>query len=45
MGMQYDFDKVELSYQEKQQLADEQLKQQSLQLALNKAELQKGLQL
>ncbi|RZL50846.1 MAG: tetratricopeptide repeat protein [Pedobacter sp.] len=45
MGMQFDFDKKELSYQQKQVLADEQLKQQSLQLALNNAELQKGIQL
>lgn len=45
MGMQYDFDKVELSYQQKQQLANEQLKQQSLQIALNNAAIQRGLQL
>lgn len=45
MGMQYEFDKKELTYQQKQLLADEQLKQQSLQLALNNAELQKGIQL
>jgi len=45
MGIQYDFDKKELSYQQKQSLADAQLKQQSLQLALNNAELQKTIQL
>ena len=45
IGMQYEFDKKELTYQQKQLLADEQLKQQSLQLALNNAELQKGIQL
>lgn len=44
MGIQYEFDKKELSYQQKQLLVDEQLKQQKLQLALNHAELQKGLQ-
>ncbi|GEM_PF-373165 len=44
MGLQYDFDKKELTYQQKQLLADEQLKQQQLQLALNQTELQKGLQ-
>ena len=44
MGIQYEFDKKELSYQQKQLLADEQLKQQKLQLALNTAEIQKGLQ-
>ncbi|MDQ8003490.1 MAG: tetratricopeptide repeat protein [Pedobacter sp.] len=44
MGLQYDFDRKELSYQQKQLLADEQLKQQALQLALNKAEIQKGVQ-
>lgn len=44
MGIQYEFDRKELSYQQNQLLADEQLKQQKLQLALNYAELQKGLQ-
>lgn len=45
MGLQYDFDKKELTYQQNQSLAEEQLKQQSLQLALNNAEIQKGIQL
>lgn len=44
MGLQYDFDRKELSYQQKQLLADEQLKQQALQLALNRAEIQQGVQ-
>jgi len=45
MGMQFDFDKKELTYQQKQSLTDAQLKQQSLQLALNNAEILKGIQL
>lgn len=45
MGLQYEFDKKELTYQQKQLLADEQLKQQQLQLALNHAEIQRSLQL
>jgi sensor histidine kinase YesM len=45
MGIQYEFDKKELSYQQKQSLADQQLKQQSLLLALNNSEISKGIQL
>nr|WP_198160781.1 tetratricopeptide repeat protein [Pedobacter panaciterrae] len=44
MGIQFDFDKKELSYQQKELLTGAQLKQQQLELALNQAELQKGLQ-
>lgn len=45
MGMQFDFDKKEFSYKQKELLTGAQLKQQQLQLALNEAELLKGLQL
>jgi len=45
MGIQYEFDKKELTYQQNQLIADGQLKQQKLQLALNYAELQRSLQL
>lgn len=45
MGIQYDFDKKELSYKQKELLTAAQLKQQQLQLALNQADLQKGIQL
>lgn len=44
MGIQFDFDKKELSYKQKELLTSAQLKQQQLQLALNQTELQKGLQ-
>lgn len=44
MGIQFDFDKKESSYKQKELLTGAQLKQQQLQLALNHAELQKGLQ-
>ncbi|NRF37427.1 tetratricopeptide repeat protein [Pedobacter foliorum] len=44
MGIQFDFDKKELSYKQKELLTGAQLKQQQLQLALNHVELQKGLQ-
>jgi len=44
MGLQYDFDKKELSYQQKQQLDNEQLKQQELQLALNYAAIKSSIQ-
>ncbi|MCF2488053.1 tetratricopeptide repeat protein [Dyadobacter sp. CY347] len=44
MGIQYEFDKTEAVYKQKQILADGQLKQQQLQIALNNAELQKGIQ-
>lgn len=44
MGIQFDFDKKEFSYKQKELLTGAQLKQQQLQLALNHAELQKGLQ-
>ncbi|MCF2492920.1 tetratricopeptide repeat-containing sensor histidine kinase [Dyadobacter chenhuakuii] len=45
MGMKYEFDKTEAIYKQKQVLAEGQLKQNQLQLALNNAELQRGLQL
>jgi tetratricopeptide (TPR) repeat protein len=45
MGIQFDFDKKEFSYKQKELLTGAQIKQQQLQLALNRAELQKGLQL
>jgi LytS/YehU family sensor histidine kinase len=44
MGIQYEFDKTEAIYKQKQIAADGQLKQQQLQLALNDAQLQKGIQ-
>lgn len=44
MGIQFDFDKKEFSYKQKELLTGAQLRQQQLELALNQAELQKGLQ-
>ncbi|MFA4870727.1 MAG: tetratricopeptide repeat protein [Pedobacter sp.] len=44
MGIQFDFDKKEFSYKQKELLTGAQLKQQQLELALSQAELQKGLQ-
>jgi len=44
MGIQFDFDKKEFSYRQKELLTGAQLKQQQLELALSQAELQKGLQ-
>lgn len=44
MGIQFDFDKKEFTYKQKELLTGAQLKQQQLQLALNHVELQKGLQ-
>ncbi|MFC4141554.1 tetratricopeptide repeat protein [Pedobacter mendelii] len=45
LGIQYDFDKKESTYKQQQLLFNEKLKQQQLQLALNNAEIQKGIQL
>ncbi|MFC4213010.1 tetratricopeptide repeat protein [Pedobacter lithocola] len=45
MNIQYDFDKKETTYKQHQLLSDEKLKQQQLQIALNIAEIQKGIQL
>jgi tetratricopeptide (TPR) repeat protein/anti-sigma regulatory factor (Ser/Thr protein kinase) len=45
MGMRYEFDKTENLYKQKQLLADEQLKQQQLELALSLAQIQQVEQL
>jgi len=39
LSIQYEFDKKEVTYQQQQALADEQMKQQRLQLALNSEQL------
>lgn len=44
MGIQYDFDKKELTYKQQQELSEEKLKQQRLQLALNNEQLQRNIQ-
>ncbi|KQM77159.1 hypothetical protein ASE74_18040 [Pedobacter sp. Leaf216] len=45
LGIQYEFDKKEATYQQQQSLADEQMKQQRLQLALNAEQLNASLRL
>ncbi|WP_316846635.1 tetratricopeptide repeat protein [Pedobacter psychrodurus] len=45
LGIQYEFDKKEATYQQQQELADEQMKQQRLQLALNAEQLNASLRL
>ena len=45
MGIQFDFDKKEFTYKQKELLSEAQIRQQQLQLALNEVELQKELQL
>lgn len=44
LGIQYDFDKKELTYKQQQQLSEEKLKQQRLQLSLNREQLQRSTQ-
>lgn len=45
MGLKYEFDKTEAVYKQKQLLADEQLRQQQLELALSASQFQQGEQL
>jgi tetratricopeptide (TPR) repeat protein len=45
LGIQYEFDKKEVTYQQQQALADEQMKQQRLELALNTEQLNAGMRL
>ncbi|TCD28579.1 tetratricopeptide repeat protein [Pedobacter psychrodurus] len=45
LGIQYEFDKKEVTYQQQQVLADEQMKQQRLQLALNAEQLSASMRL
>jgi len=45
LGIQYEFDKKEVTYQQQQALADEQMKQQRLQLALNAEQLSASMRL
>lgn len=45
LGIQYEFDKKEVTYQQQQELADEQMKQQRLQLALNAEQLSASVRL